>query len=197
MESPSILINGAAREPLTLVLYVNRAHIIPPLHGARLQFIAEPTGRQADSLFFPSYYLPEGEIKLRRRGDLPKRGTSVTYLRFQLAKYETEVSSQPNWHVIGCRVLSQWGAGCFSQSAAMCKTRGTNRWQHCSFRPPEQVSWRSASEVRALRQTLQNKKQPSKTSVGDDDVTNCCHGDLLLEITSNSMSLVESKWGRE
>lgn len=28
------------------------------------------------------------------------------------------------------------------------------------------------------------KKQPSKTSVGDADVTNCCHGDLLFEITS-------------
>lgn len=50
---------------------------------------------------------------------------------------------------------------------------------------PEQVTWRCAGEVRVHRQTLQNKKQPSNTSVGDDDVTNCCHGDLAFEITSN------------
>lgn len=29
-----------------------------------------------------------------------------------------------------------------------------------------------------------NKKLPSMISVGDDNVTNCCHGDLLFEITS-------------
>lgn len=39
-----------------------------------------------------------------------------------------------------------------------------------------------------------NKKLPSKMSVGDDNVTNCCHGDLLFEITSkNSMCLVDGE----
>lgn len=53
---------------------------------------------------------------------------------------------------------------------------------------PEQVTWRSASEVWVHRQTLQNKKNihsHQTQSVGDDDVANCCHGDLVFEITSN------------
>lgn len=75
-------------------------------------------------------------------------------------------------------------AGCFSSDARCVQTRGSNRWQHCSFFT--RTGYLAICQWGMGASTNPPKwKQPSNTSVGDDDVTNCCHGDLVFEITSN------------
>lgn len=101
---------------------------------------------------------------------------------------------QPNWHVIGSHVLSQWGAGCFFHSQLLCaKHADPTDGNIVPFVPQNRLVGAASARYRRFDKHSE-KKLPSKTSVGDDNVTNCCHGDLLFEITSkNSMCLVEGE----
>lgn len=127
--SPNILINRAASRLLILDLPESALYhtSVTPCMAAFHQRPGE------DSVFvFNSYYL-QGEEKLLCVLTFSQRNFRDIYVfqtcELPLSRTLVAGAKGLNWHVIGCHESSLEGSMFFH----CVQTRGSNRWQHCSF----------------------------------------------------------------